>query len=385
MGKFSLPIKLLRAKRLTGRSYMELVSEIFRLRWGAGKLGASEYFDYRLYENDLTPDEKLAFCGYRGQAMLENILVDTYSAILSLDKITFYQLMRGYGFPVPALYACYTEKWRTWPGRCLYGKDDLKRYLLEEAVFPLYLKPSYGSYGRGNTHIVSLDGEDLMLGDGSRVSAGAFCAGLQDETGLGWVLQEVLLPHPDIARVCGNRVSSIRIHPFLGRDGVTVHRVVWKVNVGRRDSDNFEHGASGNMLADVDLATGLVTRVVAGLGFDQREIRQHPLTHEPLIGFKVPWFHESLELARQASLLFPGFICPGWDIALCERGPVALEINMFGDADLPQHSMRKGFMDGQLFRLMRERGMEGYMAVAEDPGHVTPTGRRGKRREHWNY
>lgn len=385
MSKLTLLTNLRRAHAATGRSYLDLAVELVRLRRDRGLVGAAEYFDNRLYETDLSYEQKRAFCGYRAQHLLEDVLVDNYSAILSLDKLTFYQLMQGYGFPTPRVQACYAEKWRAWSGRTLLGPAALRQYLYEEAAYPFYLKPSYGAYGRGNTLVRARTGDELALGDGSSIAIDRFCASLPDPTGLGWLLQEALLPHPEIARVCGDRVSSLRVHTFLGRDGVEVHRLVWKVNVGRMDSDNFSHGASGNMLADVDMASGRVTRVVTGLAFDQREVTHHPLTGESLTGFAVPGFHAALDMARRASPIFPGFICPGWDIALCESGPVALEINMFGDVDLPQHSMRRGFLDESLLALMRERGLEPYLSMPADPTHVNSTGRRGRRRGHWPY
>ena len=379
-------LSLLRnAHEKTGRSYPSLLSEMLTLRRGPGRVGTSEYFDFRLYENDLTLEQKLEFCGYRGQAVLEDTLVDTYSKFLALDKLTFYGLMHGYGFPTPQLQALYSEKGRAWPGRTVTGPEALADFLVTEAVYPIYFKPSHGSYGRGNTRVVGHESGMLTLGDGSQAEIMEFCRSLKDKAGMGWLIQEALAPHPEISRVCGDRVSSIRIHPFVGRQGVTIHRVIWKVNVGKLDSDNFVHGASGNMLAHVDIDTGEVQRVIAGVGFEQREVDTHPISGQRLLGFQIPCFHEAVEYVRRGATAFPGFLCQGWDVAICARGPVMLEANWFGDVDLPQQSMRKGFMDAAFRELLKERDLERFLTGAARPTYRNHIGRLGWRGSHWPY
>lgn len=376
---------LRRARAVTGRSLADLVTEILRLRAGPGRLGVSEYFDYRLYLDDLTADEKREFCGYRAQAVLEDILVDTYSKFLSLDKLTFHHLMRGYGYPTPTVHAVYSSAPRTWTGATLHGPAELAGFLASRTDWPMYVKPCYGGFGRGNTSIAGRSGTSLVLGNGSTVELDEFCKSIQDPSGLGWMVQEALQPHPSIARVCGERVSGIRVHPFIGRSGVAIHRVLWKINVGTHDSDNFVHGTSGNMLADIDVDTGRVRRVIAGVGFEQREVQAHPISGEPLIGFELPWFHDAIDLVRRAASAFPGFLCQGWDVALCGRGPVLLEVNWFGDVDLPQQSLRRGFLDASLRTLMRQRGIEPFLFGKGRPTYRNDKGRLGWRGSHWPY
>jgi hypothetical protein len=365
--------------------YLRMLTEILRLRLMPGALGVSEYFDFRLYEPGLSFAEKACFCGYRGQATLEQILVDDYSKILTLDKLTFYQLMRANGFPVPELRAIYANTSRGFPGRCLATAADLSEYLSGEMLLPLYVKRAFGAYGRGNTVITGRDGSALTLGDGSRVGIADFCRSLGDASGFGWLFQEALQSHSSIARICGDRVSGLRVHAFLGRDAVHIHRLVWKINSGRLESDNFTHGRSGNLLADIDTGTGEVTRVVSGVGRQQNSVEHHPATGARLIGFRLPFFDEALELVKRATLVFPGFICPGWDVALSSRGPVLLEVNAFGDVDLSQHASRRGFMDAELLALMRSRGLDHYVREPVRASFRCATGRRGWRNSHWPY
>src|SRR5262245_45967010 len=86
----------------TGKSVLGQLAEMLQLRLGDGRLGSSEYYDFQLWDDDRFPmPRKTEFLGLRGQAVVEEILIDDYSMFLSLDKLTFYALMRAHGMPVP--------------------------------------------------------------------------------------------------------------------------------------------------------------------------------------------------------------------------------------------------------------------------------------------
>jgi hypothetical protein len=213
-----------------------------------------------------------------------------------------------------------------------------------------------------------------------------FSESLRDAHGLGWILQEPLTPHPRIAELCGERISGVRVHTFLTRDGPRITRAIWKINVGTEDSDNFRHGASGNMLGALDLDTGRVTRVVSGKGSAQVENPAHPVSGMKLEGLHVPHWHDVKALVCEAHKAFPGYLCPGWDVAICDDGPKILEVNFFGDIDLSQHASRRGFLDPDFLALMRDRGLDHLVSSAARRWMRSPrTGRLGRRKHHWSW
>jgi hypothetical protein len=377
--------ELMKGSTASGRSLLALVFEAVCLRTSAGRIGVSEYLDFRLYENDLTLAEKRAFGGWRAQAVLEEILVDDYSRFLSLDKITMYSLLKACGFPIPELRAVYGTI-RPAGIAHIESSAALQTFLRAPGSLPVYMKPSLGSYGRGNALIRRLDGDSLVLGSGNAVPVKAFCESLHDAHGLGWILQEPLTPHPRIAELCGERISGVRVHTFLTRDGPRATRAIWKINVGTEDSDNFRHGASGNMLGALDLDTGRVTRVVSGKGPAQVVNPLHPVSGMKLEGFQVPRWSDVKSLVCEAHKAFPGYVCPGWDVAICEDGPKILEVNFFGDIDLSQHAARRGFQDPDFLRLMRDRGLDHLPSSAAHRWlRSKRNGRLGRRKHHWSW
>lgn len=195
-----------------------------------------------------------------------------------------------------------------------------------------------------------------------------------------------MFPHSEIRARCGDRVSGVRIHVFLSNDGPIICRAIWKINVGSRDSDNFEHGLSGNLLAAVDHHSGVVERVISGIGLKQLESIDHPLTKMPLKGFRLPYWEATANLVLRAAVAFPGYICQGWDIAICESGPVLLELNGVGDIDLSQHSHRRGFLDPEFTTLLDKLGLAHLISGPAGPCRLNHSnGRRGRRREHWKW
>lgn len=376
-----------RAAAESGRSIPALFKEFLQLRFSVGRMGLTEYFDFRLFMDDLNLEEKRAFGGRRAQIVLEEILVDDYSEFISRDKPTTYSIFRDCGFPIPAIRALYATHRPSKAYQCLRSVNDLSAYLKNPANLPVYLKPSCGSYGRGNTLIVGVREDDLLMGDASVVKLRKFCDSLQTFNGLGWILQEPLHADPKIAALCGDKISGVRIHTFHTANGPRIHRAIWKINIGSKDSDNFHHGGSGNMLAQIDVETGRIERVIAGIGFGQKINPVHPVTGTPLRGFILPHWSEIRRLALDATLAFPGYLCPGWDIAVCEDGPRLLEVNSFGDIDLSQHAFRKGFIDAEFIAYMRSRQLDQFLF---GPGgkrrRSKISDRVGNRRKlHWNW
>jgi hypothetical protein len=388
------------ASTASGRAKLDLLAEMVRLRFGRSRLGGTEYFDFRLYERHLDGTDKQAFGGYRMLHVVGELLIDHYSRIFTQDKVSTYALLTALGFPIPRIHAVYGSGRRSSAFRCIETHDELIAELETPGNLPLYLKPAWGSYGRGNTVVTGFRDGELLLGDGSSIEAREFCRSL-DTTSFapgqgreserpqrrpfGWVLQEVLTPHPAIAALCGNdKVSGVRIHTFLTPRGPVIHRAIWKINVGAKDSDNFHHGASGNMLAAIDPDTGTATRVVAGVGAAQKLNPAHPVTGKPLVGFRVPDWQRIRAVTLDASSNFPGLLCQGWDVAVCGDGPKLLEVNPIGDLDLSQHAHAVGFVDEGFLALLRERGLEEYIYGGRRFWVRSPkTGRYGRRHLHW--
>ncbi len=374
---------LQRAAQISGRPALALLREAVQLRRGIGRLGLSEYIGFRLFLDDLSFAQKACFGGWRADAALEEILVDDYARFLSLDKTTMYAVLQGYGLPVPTLRAIYGAR-RPASVPSLGTPRELQAFLRAEGHLPAYLKPSFGVGGRGHIHLTGRDGDDLLRADGSTLPVSALADTLGDGRGLGWLIQQPLAPHPAIAEHCGPGLSSVRVHTFLTPQGPQILRAVLRIHAGGDTADNFRGGTSGNLAGAVDRDSGRVTRVVSGTGFAQCTDPPHPLTGATLTGLQLPDWPAVRELVCEAHTAFPGYIGPGWDIALCPDGPRILEVNFTGNIHMPQQAARRGFLDEELLELMARRGLAGLLGSARGARERSPqTGRIGRRKQHW--
>ena len=64
---------------------------------------------------------------------------------------------------------------------------------------------------------------------------------------------------------------------------------------------------------------------------------KHPSSGMDLIGFRVPYFKEALDLCRNAAKVEKHVRYIGWDIAISEKGPLIVEGNPLPGYDMPQN------------------------------------------------
>jgi len=338
-------------RQVKGKGVLSQLLEIAKLRSAAGKLSISEYYNYGLYDDHcFSPSGKREFIGAKLSAKLYGQLNHRFWRAIATDKLILYSMLQSLGLPFPRLYAIYQSNRRfcgTVP--CFTEKDALADFLRHEISYPFFSKPVNGAHGAGASAVMGLDGssDELILANGAKVSVERYVAELPSLGRFGHLFQECLTPHPIIEEICGGHVSSVRMIVLLCQDGPRLLRAVWKVPSGRNMTDNFNHGASGNMLGCVDVKTGLVKRVITGVGLQQSEVISHPDTAQPVTGFTLPDWRDLVDICLTGATAIPGLHLQHWDIAICPKGPVFLELNSNGDLDLPQHAYHAGLYDSQ--------------------------------------
>ncbi len=178
-----------------------LVADWLPTRLGPGRLSLSEYCIFNLHRlKGLSSQDRKAFVGLRGQAVLVEILADDYSKILNVDKLTFDHIARAAGLPVPEIFAVYAPQHRPGAFRKLTNVAELRDFLGDWRRFPIYCKPSCGDVagmiGSGS-HNFQIEGwtDDRAVIDGDRsVSVEELAARLTEPTGFGFLLMETLRP-----------------------------------------------------------------------------------------------------------------------------------------------------------------------------------------------
>ncbi len=347
------------AKRKSGKGIIAQALEFARLRRAGGQLGPSEYFDYQLFDDSLYDERtKREFIGWNGECFINNTFNKVEWGGLSLDKIVFYTFLEGAGIPYPRIQAIYDINGRFMKGvPTILTPDSLARYLKDDAVYPIFVKPSHGNFGRGAHFLSQYQRQDhsVVFSDGSCVPVSKFIDNLETKLSGGQILQNVFQPHSDLALRCGSRSSTMRMVVIATKEGPHLCRAVWKIPTGNNIIDNFQHGRTGNFLAAVNIENGQVERII-GQGADGEftTVTIHPDTKEQLCPFTIPEWPKVQDLCLTAARLLPGLRLLHFDIALSDEGPLLLEVNFRGNLDLLQHASGKGFLSPEVNRALQD-------------------------------
>jgi len=225
---------------------------------------------------------------------------------------------------------------------------DLQAFVHEvAAVHPrLFIKPTNRAHGEG-AFVAHRRGTVWEFAGrlGSAEDLFAHCVRAAAD-GLDWLVQPALRPHAAIAAaISPNALGTVRVVSMLGADGVEVLTAAMKMPVGDNLIDNFSEGLTGNIVAAVDLATGVLGPGVTSRCRDWPEIvgiDEHPDTGHRIEGFALPHWRELIEIVSRGQAGLPELPTLGWDVAITDGGPIVVEANAGYSADIIQIASQRG-------------------------------------------
>lgn len=338
------------------KNILRQIGEMLRLVYGATKLTPAEYYWYSLFDAEIYREADLdAFCGSHMKQWLHQQLNSPLWDAVVTDKFIMSTVFKSAGIPHPETYAVACR----FPRNCgttpmITSSEELCMFIRQEISYPFFCKPIKGGSARGCNRVESKNpGTDtVVLADGSELEVEDFVRQLDDPTGWGYIFQEAVKAHPQTREICGAAVSGCRVVMLLDDDGAYPFRVTWKVPAGGNYTDNYVHGEAGNLLADIDLDTGVAVRVVSGSGMNLRIDPRHPDTGAKVLGVTLPDWEKLTVQMRDAALAFPGFRIQHWDVGLTAKGPIVYELNTAGDPYVVELSKGSGLYNAELKAFM---------------------------------
>jgi alpha-L-glutamate ligase-like protein len=231
------------------------------------------------------------------------------------DKLRMHRLCRRIGVPTPDVYAV------------VGSHSELRR--LAQAVGDrgdFVVKPNHGSAGRGVLVLLGRDGGAFVRHNGERlpferlrqhvsdILSGMYSLGGRPDQAL---LQQRVRLHPTFEDVSYKGIPDIRVILYRNEPAMAMLRLPTRESNGRA---NLHQGGIGT---GVDLASGFTHHAVQR----NRMVATHPDTGLPVIGLRVPYWHEVLDMSRRvAEAVGLGYV--GVDIVVdVDRGPMLLEAN----------------------------------------------------------
>ena len=337
----------------SGKGYGALMRDMFRYCLGGHKLTTEEYFHLRLYDDKYTSEQKAAFIGIaKSRKIWSQVYKNSRTVGTIVDKLAGEALFRGAGFPVVrTLGACFLK--RDLPGiSAIDGQTALEAFLTVNAGTKLFGKPTSLKQSLGAMATERFDAATgtVHLSNGKTMSVAELWALIENNFKDGYLFQERLASHPDIARLCGDKIATVRLLTIVQDGEPEILATVWKIPVGDHVADNFWR--AGNIVASLDLETGTVNEAIQGLGVKRKQIFAHPDSNEAIAGFAMPDWQEAKALVLTASCLLQDTWMIGWDIAVTPDGPVIVEANETPSLTILQHVPGEGILTPRLQAFM---------------------------------
>ena len=138
------------------------------------------------------------------------------------------------------------------------------------------------------------------------------------------LIEEFIVQHDDLMKLSPSGLNTIRIFTQLNKnDKVEILGTRLRITI---DSyvDNL---AAGNIAAPINEKTGIVEGSGVYSDITKQDEVKHPITKVKIIGFQVPFWEESMQLVKDAALLYKENRSIGWDVAITNNGPELLEGN----------------------------------------------------------
>lgn len=364
-----IPGMLIKAKKESGRSTLSIAKELSKFVLGKAKLTGDQYFAWRLYDDaTFSPRQKSAFIGAIRSRRV-NAAINTVENILGFidNKMLFGAVMTANGLRYPRQVAVVSESRLPRSTGWLASKDEIVGFLRTTDSYPLFGKP-IGSSSQ-SAGVISLAGYDaqtdcLVRHDGTTVPVERFAAEIFDFFGHGqYLFQERIFPHPEIEAACGSGLGTVRIVTVDEGSGPYPLYAAWKITATDAVADNFWR--KGNLLANVDIATGRLDRVRTGGGFRFEEVETHPETGAQLLGRTLPDWSEAIEMVCDGHSLAKNVALLGWDLALSAEGPTIIEANTYPNHTLYQDASGKGVLSDDLLGGVHDRAVQRHEAITK--------------------
>lgn len=353
----SLITAALRTKKRFKIGLLRQLRESAYLRFSESRLDPWEYYFFQVYLDSYPMEEKKRFAGWRREVNIDRIVNTGPARDLANDKLLFHQFMGEQGAPLPKMRAVFATGNPVCPGAAqLESPDHVVRHLQNPANMPVFVKPVRGTRGRNAWAILGPSGDrrDLVMSGGSRVALRDFVSGLDDGGKGGFMFQELLRTHDAVGRVCGDRLTSVRSIVVVTPDGPEILSAVWRIPTGANATDNFDVGRTRNIVAGIDLETGRARRFVQGDHWRNIDVDAHPDTGVEFGAFELPHWRRITDLCLTYASVFAGLRLQHWDIALTDRGPVILELNVAAGMRTHQIVTRRGIVGERLQQLVSD-------------------------------
>lgn len=268
------------------------VSSVFKYN-----ISPLEYFQFRFYEIQENERDLWAGTGFMYETI--NKLNPSKVRVKLADKIVFLNHYKNF-----VIHTFATKE------DVINSRESFKN-TLENNSGKIVIKNSLGQCGRG-VEVISSKGLDKIS-----------VLKVLNESGNDLV-EEFVQQHEDLNELSSSGLNTLRVITQINKNGaVDILGVRLRITI----NSHVDNLAAGNIAAPVNMDTGIVEGPGVYSDITKEDIYTHPVSNVDIIGFKVPYFKEALDLAKKAALYDTDNSSIGWDIAITPNGPGLIEGN----------------------------------------------------------
>lgn len=184
--------------------------------------------------------------------------------------------------------------------------DEIRSFITKQGR--VVVKPLSSTWGMG-VGIKTIDNIDDIIADVQK--------------GNQYLIEEVIVNHPDVARVNPDSVNTLRVETCLDHDGgFHLLNVLFMVGTTKTIVSNCH---SGGMMCHVDVKTGCIDNA----GYNPKGIwyEVHPASGIKLRGYKLPYIDQLEDYIKGVCQVMPNARYVGWDVVITPNGFELIEGN----------------------------------------------------------
>lgn len=310
-------------RQVKSRDRIRRELDLMRAYW---KCNPINYFRFRLYERDLSDEELL---DYIPQYYFYNFYVpsiyDNARIRYAASKILMNDYMISRNIRTPRAIA------RVVDGKIIHEGikihfGEFSEILKKADSARFFIKPEMGKGGKGISIIEKVEGTLFVS---SRLLTEDLFKGIVGQH--SFLIQEGIIQRSDMMEIYPGSVNTLRVITQNFGGEARIVAVLFRMG---RDGKYVDNAGSGGIAAAIDLDTGTISDYAQAIKKNNIRYECHPDTGFRFGGFVLrDWENIKsgiLDFAAKAS----DFPDVGWDIAVTEEGPVAIEMNLNYGIDL---------------------------------------------------
>lgn len=297
-------------------------------------LSPIEYRTYQFGRRGMTREQRKSYLRIvDAEKKLRPILNSKEWAPLIENKLIFNSYYSQRNIPLARLYGMFHPQFGSdISGNPLRSKLDLYKLIAGNNLNEFVVKPLAGDAGFSVLVLEVLEktAQDIICRDraGQDFNLEALEKHMAKDLHYhqqGYLLEEKITEHPDLARFNPSSVNTCRIVTFMQKSGeINVALAVLRIGAEGKNTDNWH---TGGIAASIDPETGIIGEGVTRPEFGGNRYSSHPGTGVTFQGEKIPAWEEITSLACRAAGITPFIRSVGWDIAPTVAGPVLIEAN----------------------------------------------------------